>query len=125
LTTYFRWQFGHVITVSGRQRGTGWDRRPPQSQFTITEDKPNCSRRYFRLTLAVVDLPATSPYAAMIGHVVAWLRSHADNLIEPASAVPALELTLNVHQRPQASELVGLQRGRVAAHRLVLNAPNR
>jgi hypothetical protein len=46
-----------------------------------------------------IDLPATSPYAAMIGHVLACLHSHADNLIEPASALPALELTLNVHQR--------------------------
>jgi hypothetical protein len=28
-----------------------------------------------------------------------WPGQHADNLIEPASALPVLELTLNVHQR--------------------------
>ena len=47
-----------------------------------------------------IDLPAaSSPYAAMIGHVLACLNGHASNLIEPASALPALELTLDVHQR--------------------------
>jgi predicted dehydrogenase len=47
-----------------------------------------------------IDLPyADSPYAAMIGHVLACLTSHANNLIEPASALPALELTLDVHKR--------------------------
>ena len=46
-----------------------------------------------------IDLPATSPWAAMIDHVLACLTSHAANLIDPASALPALELTLDVHQR--------------------------
>jgi UDP-N-acetylglucosamine 3-dehydrogenase len=47
-----------------------------------------------------IDLPAaSSPHAAMIGHVLACLTGHAGNLIEPASALPALELTLDVHQR--------------------------
>jgi predicted dehydrogenase len=46
-----------------------------------------------------IDLPATSPWAAMIDHVLACLTGHAGNLIEPASALPALELTLDVHQR--------------------------
>jgi predicted dehydrogenase len=47
-----------------------------------------------------IDLPAaSSPYAAMIDHVLACLTGHASNLIEPASAIPALELTLDVHQR--------------------------
>ena len=46
-----------------------------------------------------IDLPGTSPYAAMIDHVLACLTGQADNLIEPASALPALELTLDVHQR--------------------------
>jgi hypothetical protein len=47
-----------------------------------------------------IHLPdADSPYAAMIRHVLACLTSHADNLIEPASALPALELTLDVHKR--------------------------
>ena len=46
-----------------------------------------------------IDLPATIPCAAMIDHVLACLAGHADNLIEPVSALPALELTLDVHQR--------------------------
>jgi predicted dehydrogenase len=46
-----------------------------------------------------IDLAATSSYAAMIDHVLACLTGQADNLIEPASALPALELTLDVHQR--------------------------
>jgi predicted dehydrogenase len=47
-----------------------------------------------------IDLPtATAPYAAMIDHVLACLHSGVDNLVEPASALPALELTLDVHQR--------------------------
>jgi UDP-N-acetylglucosamine 3-dehydrogenase len=47
-----------------------------------------------------IDLPDVGPpYAAMIDHVLACLTGHADNLIEPASALPALELTLDVHQR--------------------------
>ena len=44
-----------------------------------------------------IDLPSTSPYEAMIDHVLACLNGQADNLIEPASALPALELTLDVH----------------------------
>ena len=46
-----------------------------------------------------IELTATSPYDAMIDHVLACLAGHGDNLIEPASALPALELTLQVHQR--------------------------
>jgi hypothetical protein len=46
-----------------------------------------------------VDLPDTSPYEAMIDHVLACLHGEADNLIKPASALLALELTLGVHQR--------------------------
>ena len=45
-----------------------------------------------------VDLPAISPYEAMIDHVLACLTGRANNLIEPASALPALELTLDIHQ---------------------------
>ncbi|HSS55713.1 MAG TPA: Gfo/Idh/MocA family oxidoreductase [Gaiellales bacterium] len=44
-----------------------------------------------------IELAATSPYDAMIDHVLACLAGHADNLIEPASTLPALELTLTVH----------------------------
>jgi hypothetical protein len=46
-----------------------------------------------------IELPDISPYAAMIDHVLACLARDDDNRIEPASALPALELTLNVHQR--------------------------
>jgi hypothetical protein len=35
----------------------------------------------------------------VIDHVLACLHGHADNLIEPARALAALELTLDVHQR--------------------------
>jgi UDP-N-acetylglucosamine 3-dehydrogenase len=35
----------------------------------------------------------------MIDHVLACLTGEAENLIEPASAIPALELTLQVHKR--------------------------
>jgi len=47
-----------------------------------------------------IDLPDVGPpYAVMIDHVLACLTGHAGNRIEPASALPALELTLDVHQR--------------------------
>jgi predicted dehydrogenase len=46
-----------------------------------------------------VSLPAATPYEAMIDHVLACLTGSAGNLIEPASALLALELTLEVHQR--------------------------
>jgi predicted dehydrogenase len=46
-----------------------------------------------------IDLPAASPYETMIDHVLACLNGQAGNLIEPSSALLALELTLDVHQR--------------------------
>jgi predicted dehydrogenase len=47
-----------------------------------------------------IDLPDAGPaYAAVIDHTLACLTGDADNLIEPASALPALKLTLDVHQR--------------------------
>lgn len=46
-----------------------------------------------------IELPGTSPYNAMINHVLACLAGKAENLIEPTSALPALELTLQVHER--------------------------
>jgi predicted dehydrogenase len=46
-----------------------------------------------------IDLPATSPWAAMIDHGLTCLAGYTGNLIDPASALPALELTLNVHRR--------------------------
>ena len=46
----------------------------------------------------LIELPAISPYAAMIDHVLACIAGRVDSLIEPASALSALELTLDVHQ---------------------------
>jgi hypothetical protein len=47
-----------------------------------------------------IGLPDVGPaYAAVIDHTLACLTGHADNLIEPASALLALKLTLDVHQR--------------------------
>ena len=62
-----------------------------QGPSTLTEYTPDGDQS--------IDLPTTNPYAAMIDHMLACLHGHADNLIEPASALPALELTLDVHQR--------------------------
>src|SRR6516164_1289237 len=51
-----------------------------------------------------INLPdADPPYAAAIDHALACLTSNVANLIGPASALPALELTLDVHQRLAAS----------------------
>src|SRR5215471_15662441 len=51
-----------------------------------------------------INLPdAGPPYAAAIDHALACLTSNVGNLIGPASALPALELTLDVHQRLAAS----------------------
>jgi hypothetical protein len=48
---------------------------------------------------ATFDLPdASQPYAAVIDHTLGCLRGDADNLIEPAGALPTLELTLDVYQ---------------------------
>ncbi len=46
-----------------------------------------------------IELADTSPYQAMIDHVLACLTGHAGNRIDPASALPALELTLDIHRR--------------------------
>lgn len=46
-----------------------------------------------------IDLPSTSPYTQMIDHVLACLNGETDNRIDPESALPALELTLHVHDR--------------------------
>jgi predicted dehydrogenase len=59
---------------------------------TLTEHTPDAERP--------IDLPdAGPPYAVAIEHVLACLHRRASNMIEPASALPALELTLDVHQR--------------------------
>jgi predicted dehydrogenase len=46
-----------------------------------------------------LELSSTSPYEAMIDHVLACLTGRAESLIEPASALTALQLTLQVHER--------------------------
>jgi hypothetical protein len=46
-----------------------------------------------------IDLADTNPNPAMIDHVIACLAGQADNRIEPASALTALELTLDIQQR--------------------------
>jgi predicted dehydrogenase len=46
-----------------------------------------------------IDLANTSPHAEVIGHVLACLAGDMDNRIEPVSTFPALELTLDIHQR--------------------------
>ncbi|WP_433579672.1 Gfo/Idh/MocA family protein [Nocardia brasiliensis] len=46
-----------------------------------------------------IDLPGGDPYTSMIEHVLACLRAEATNLITPASALAALELTLQIDQR--------------------------
>lgn len=70
-----------------------------QGQATLTEYTAAGERR--------IELPATSPYAAMIDHVLACLAGHDDNRIAPASALPALELTLDVHHRLAKSASAG------------------
>ncbi|MFJ6697966.1 Gfo/Idh/MocA family protein [Streptomyces sp. NPDC091272] len=46
-----------------------------------------------------VDLEPADQYTAMINHVLAVLAGEADNLITPAGALEALELTLRVHHQ--------------------------
>jgi hypothetical protein len=55
----------------------------------------------------VIELPETSPYAAMIDHVLSCLTGDGVNRIEPASALRALELTLHVHHRLTPSVQAG------------------
>jgi predicted dehydrogenase len=77
---------GAVLEYAMRAGFTG------QGPATLTEVTPGGERP--------IGLPdAGPPYAAVIGHTLACLTGHASNLIEPASALPALELTLDVHQR--------------------------
>ena len=68
---------------------TGFTRHGPSTLIEYTADGERS-----------IDLPdAGPPYAAKIDHVLACLTGRASNLIETASALPALELTLEVHQR--------------------------
>jgi predicted dehydrogenase len=62
-----------------------------QGPATLTEHTSESERP--------LELSSRSPYDAMIDHVFASLTGNAENLIEPASAIPALELTLQVHER--------------------------
>jgi predicted dehydrogenase len=80
---------GGVLEYAMRAGFTG------QGPATLTEHTADGER--------VIDLPAVSPYAAMIDHVLACLAGRADNLLEPASALPAVELTVDVQQRLAAA----------------------
>jgi predicted dehydrogenase len=55
----------------------------------------------------IIDVPDTNPYAAMIDHVLTCLTGQDDNFIAPTSALPALQLTLDVHQRLTAVTVEG------------------
>ena len=77
---------GAVLEYAMRAGFTG------QGPATLTEHTADGERP--------IDLPdAGPPYAAVIDHTLACLTGDAGNLVEPASALPALELTLDVHQR--------------------------
>ena len=77
---------GGVLEYAMRAGFTG------QGPATLTEHTADGERP--------IDLPAAGPpYAAVIDHVRACLAGRADNRLEPASALPALELTLDVHRR--------------------------
>jgi predicted dehydrogenase len=64
-----------------------------------TDQGPGTLTEYTAGGERLIELPAISPYAAMIDHVLACITGQAGNLIEPASVLTALELTLDVHQR--------------------------
>jgi predicted dehydrogenase len=66
-----------------------------QGQATLTEHTGDGERR--------LELSTATPYEAMINHVLACLTGGAESLIEPASALLALEITLEVHERLIAS----------------------
>jgi predicted dehydrogenase len=77
---------GAVLEFAVRAGFTG------QGPATLTEVSADRERH--------IDLPdAGPPYTAVIDHTLACLTGDAGNLIEPASALPALELTLDVHER--------------------------
>jgi predicted dehydrogenase len=86
---------GAVLEYAMRAGFTG------QGPATLTEITADGER--------LIDLPAADlPYAAVIDHVLACLTGHADNLIEPASALLALELTLDVYHRLVRASLESL-----------------
>ena len=66
----------------------GFDGKPTGTLTAYTPDRTHEHK-----------LPPADQYTAMIDHVLACLTGQADNLIEPTSALPALKLTLDVHQR--------------------------
>jgi hypothetical protein len=65
----------------------------------FTGQGPATLTEYTRHGEQNLDLPTASPYTTMIDHVLACITGTAENLIEPASALPALELTLTVHHQ--------------------------
>jgi predicted dehydrogenase len=83
---------GWRATFTGAVLEYGWSAGyTGQGPATLTEHTEAGNRE--------LELPDTSIYATMFDHVLACLTGHADNDIEPASALPAFELTLDVHQR--------------------------
>ncbi len=68
-------------------------------QAGFTGEGPSTLTEHTLEGTRLIELTSTSPYTVMIDHVLACLDGRAENLIEPASALLALELTLDVHQR--------------------------
>src|SRR5215211_1034585 len=65
----------------------------------FTAQGPSTLTEYTDAGERTLPLSQGSPYAQMIDHVLACLRGDADNRIAPDSALPALQLTLDVHHR--------------------------
>jgi len=82
----WRATFTAAVLEYGTQAGFTGQGAATLTEYTAAGERP-------------VELASTSPYAAMIDHVLACLAGNAVNHIEPASTLPALELTLDVHQR--------------------------
>jgi UDP-N-acetylglucosamine 3-dehydrogenase len=88
----YGWRGGYRVTfTSAVLECTAQAGYTGQGTSVLTEYTDNGQR--------AIDLPDTSPYAAMIDHVLACLNGQSENRIEPATALPALELTLDVHHR--------------------------
>jgi len=90
----------HAYGMSGGTRATF---AGAVLDYTIRADftgqGPSTLTAYTARGQHAIDLLSTSPYEAMLDHVLSCLTGKADKLIEPASALPALELTLDVQHR--------------------------
>ena len=94
-------------------------------QASYTGQGPSSLSEYTTDRERPIELPDTSPYAAMIDHVLACLAGQVDNLIEPASALAALDLTLDIHHRlTRANGLAGTPTvvGATAAHDVAVSS---